>query len=93
MEELHQQLIGREDELTRLEEAFTVWEKSVKVSERALVKVSLDLDTEPAKTEATRQEYLNKMRAHTTHTKHTLSLENMLVRRRSCSLRRSRTSR
>jgi hypothetical protein len=93
MEELHQQLIGREDGLTRLEEAFTIWEKSVKVSEQALVKVSLDLDTEPAKTEATRQEYLDKMRAHTTRTKHTLSLKNMLVRRRSRSLRRSRTSR
>jgi TnpA family transposase len=40
--------------------------------------VSLELDMEWAKTEATRQEYLKKMSAHTPHVKHTLSLNKML---------------
>jgi hypothetical protein len=42
-----------------------------------LIKVSADLDTEHAKTEASRQEYLNKMRVHTVCAEHTLSLDKM----------------
>jgi hypothetical protein len=44
----------------------------------APVKVSADLDAKWVKTEAICQEYLNKMRAHTSHAKHTLSLDKML---------------
>jgi hypothetical protein len=47
-------------------------------SEKALVKVSTDLGIEWGKTDATRQEYLDEIRAHTTHVKHTLDLDNML---------------
>jgi TnpA family transposase len=40
--------------------------------------VSQDLDVKWVKTEATHQEYLEKMCAHTAHTKHTLSLDKIL---------------
>jgi hypothetical protein len=50
------------------------------ISEKSLVKVSADLDVERAKTEATHQEYLDKLRVHTTRAKHTLSLDMMLGR-------------
>jgi hypothetical protein len=56
--------------LTCREEALAVREEKAKISEKALVKVSVDLDTKWAKAEATRKEYLNKMEAHTTHAKH-----------------------
>jgi hypothetical protein len=46
--------------------------------EEALAKVSVDLDIERAKAEATRKEYLNKMEAHIACTKHSLSLDKML---------------
>jgi hypothetical protein len=78
VEELQEQLLAREEELTRRMEALGAWEKSIGVSKRALVKVSQDLDMEQVKTEATRLEYLKKMRTHTTHVKHTLVLNKML---------------
>jgi TnpA family transposase len=82
-------------ELTLREEATTVWEKGIGVSEWALDKVSLDLHVKRAKTEATQQEYLKKMCAHTAYVKHTLGLDMMLGGggRRSYSLTRSDTSR
>jgi hypothetical protein len=83
----------RQQLLTREEEAIAVREKGVGVSERALVKVSQDLDAKWVKTKATHQEYLEKMCAHTARTKHTLSLDKILGRRKSYPLRRSRTSR
>jgi predicted dithiol-disulfide oxidoreductase (DUF899 family) len=46
VEELQEQLLAREEELTRRMEALAAWEKSIGVSERALVKVSQDLDME-----------------------------------------------
>jgi hypothetical protein len=52
-----------------------VWEEKAKISEKALVKVSVDLDAELKKIEATHQEYLNKMHVHTDHAKHTLTLD------------------
>jgi TnpA family transposase len=48
------------------------------IFEKALVIVSVDLDTEWAKAEATRKEYLNKMEAHTAHAKHSLGHDKML---------------
>jgi hypothetical protein len=68
----------REEQLTLHEEAIAVWEKGVKVSEQALGKVSLELDVERAKTEATRHGYLQKLQANTTSMKHTLDLDKML---------------
>jgi hypothetical protein len=50
----------------------------VGISEKALARVSVDLDVERAKAEATRKEYLDKMVAHTAHAKHSLSLDKML---------------
>jgi hypothetical protein len=50
----------------------------VEISEKALAKVSVDLDVEWAKVEATRKEYLDKMVAHTAHAKHSLGLDKML---------------
>jgi TnpA family transposase len=46
--------------------------------EKALTEVSADHDTERAKAWATRKEYLGKMAAHTTHSKHSLDLDKML---------------
>jgi hypothetical protein len=43
-EELQEQLLAWEEELTRREEALTAWEEKAKFSEKALVKVSADLD-------------------------------------------------
>jgi hypothetical protein len=53
-----------------LEETLITREKDVKISEKALGKVSTDLNAEQAKTKATQHEYLNKMRVHTAVTPH-----------------------
>jgi hypothetical protein len=50
----------------------------VRISEKALAKVSVDLNAEWAKAEATRKEYFDTMEAHTTCAKHSLGLERML---------------
>jgi hypothetical protein len=46
VKELQQQLLTREVELTRREEALIVWKEMARISEMTLVKVSADLDTE-----------------------------------------------
>jgi TnpA family transposase len=61
------------------------------VSENALAKVSADLNAEWAKKEATQKEYLDKMVAHTTRAKHSLSLDKMMGRTRSSSMGESGT--
>jgi hypothetical protein len=53
-------------------------EEKAEISEKALVKVSVDLDAKCLKIEATHQEYFHKIRAHTNCAKNTLSLEKML---------------
>jgi hypothetical protein len=77
-EELLEQLLAWEDELTRREEALIAQEEKAKISEKALVKVSADLDAEWAKAEATQKEYLDKMEVNTTCAKHYLGLDKML---------------
>jgi hypothetical protein len=67
-----------EEELTQREEALAVWEEKARISKKALVKVSTDLNTKREKTEATRQVYLDKMCTHTARAKHTLSLNKVL---------------
>jgi hypothetical protein len=47
-------------------------------SEKALVKVSINLDAEWAKAEATQKECLSKMKAHFAHAKYSLILNKML---------------
>jgi hypothetical protein len=44
-----------------------VREEKAKISKKALVKVSTDLDAEWAKADATQKEYLDKMKAHTSY--------------------------
>jgi pyridoxine 5'-phosphate synthase PdxJ len=61
----------REGELTRREE-------KVRISEKALVQVSITIDVKRTKAEATRQEYLDKIEAHTARGKHILGLNKML---------------
>jgi hypothetical protein len=80
-----------EEGLTRREKALIVQEEKAWISEKALVKASVDLDAEQAKIEATRKEYLNKMEAHSTRAKHYLGLEKMLGRRMSSSMGEGRT--
>jgi hypothetical protein len=46
--------------------------------EKALSKVSADLDFERAKAEATQKVYLNKMEVHTARAKHSLGLDKMM---------------
>jgi hypothetical protein len=77
-EELQEQLLVREEELTWREEALATWEERARISEKALAQVSADLDAERANAEATRKEYLNKMEVHTAHAKHSLNLDKML---------------
>jgi hypothetical protein len=60
------------------QERLLLQEVELTQREKALVKVSADLDAEQAKTKNTHHEYLGKMRAHTDHTKHTLNLDKML---------------
>jgi hypothetical protein len=54
----------------------------VRISEKALTKVSADLDTEWTKAEATQKEYRDKMVAHTTCAKHSLDLDKMLGKKK-----------
>jgi RecA/RadA recombinase len=53
-------------------------EEKARISEKTLDKVSADLNAVRAKAEVTQKEYLDKMEAHTTHAKHSLSLDKML---------------
>jgi hypothetical protein len=75
---LQKQLLVWEEELMRMEEALFVREENAKIFEKALVKVSVNLDIERAKTEATRKEYLDEMEAHTARAQHSLNLDKML---------------
>jgi hypothetical protein len=50
----------------------------VRILEKGLAKVSVILNAERAKAEATRKEYLDKIEAHTAHTNHSLGLNKML---------------
>jgi hypothetical protein len=43
-----------------------------------LVKVSVEVDAEQTKTEATCQKYIDKKQVHTIRAKHTLGLDQML---------------
>jgi hypothetical protein len=76
--ELQEQLLAREDELTRREEALAAQEEKARISEKALAKVSADLDIERAKAKATQKEYIDKMETHTARAKHSLGLDKML---------------
>jgi TnpA family transposase len=53
-------------------------EEKARIFEKTLAKVSADLNAEWAKAEVTQKEYLDKMEAHTTHAKQSLSLDKML---------------
>jgi hypothetical protein len=66
------------EELVRREEALTAWEEKVGIAEKALIKVSANLDAERLTVEATWKEYLDKMEAHITRTKHSLDLDKIL---------------
>jgi hypothetical protein len=48
------------------------------ISEKALAKVSPDLDVERTKAEVTQKEYLDKMAAHIACAKHSLGLDKIL---------------
>jgi hypothetical protein len=81
-EELQEQLLAQEEELTRREEALAAREEKARILEKALATVSADLDAERAKAKATWKEYLDKIEAHNTHTKHSLCLDRMLGERK-----------
>jgi hypothetical protein len=44
--ELYEQLLVREEEVTRREEALAAWEGKMRISEKALIMVSAELDAE-----------------------------------------------
>jgi hypothetical protein len=76
--ELLELLLVREEKLTWMEVGLAVREEKARISEKALTKVSADLDAKRDMAEATWKEYLDKMEAHTTHAKHSLGLDKML---------------
>jgi hypothetical protein len=78
VEELLELLLLWEEVLMRRVEALVVREETARISEKALAKVSVDLDVERTKVEPTWNEYLDKMVAHITCAKHSLSLGKML---------------
>jgi hypothetical protein len=67
--------------LTWREEELAVEEKKARISEKALARVSADLDMEQTKAEATRKEYLKKMATDTAHAKHSVSLHKILEKK------------
>jgi hypothetical protein len=77
-EELQEWLLAWAEELTQREEALAAPEEKGSISEKALVKVSADLDAEWVKVEATQKEYHDKMEAHNARAKHSLGLDKML---------------
>jgi hypothetical protein len=89
-EELQELLLALEEELTSREEAPATREEKVRISEKALAKVSADLDNEWAKAEATWKDYLDKIEAHTAHAKHSLGLDKMLGEKKVLLDRRER---
>jgi hypothetical protein len=80
--ELQVLLLTWEEELMQREEALVAREEKAGISEKALSKVSADLNAERAKAKATHKEYLKKMVAHTTRAKHSLNLDKMLGKRK-----------
>jgi hypothetical protein len=78
VEELQELLLTWDKELMQREEALAMREEKAGIMDKALAKVSADLDTERTKAEATWKKYLNKMVAHTTRAKHSLGLDKML---------------
>jgi hypothetical protein len=55
-----------------------VQEEKAGIMEKALAKVSADLNGERTKAEATQKEYHDKMEAHTARAKHSLNLDKVL---------------
>jgi hypothetical protein len=76
--ELQELLLAWEEELMQREEALVTWEEKARILEKALTMVSADLDADRAKAEATQKEYLDKMKTHTAHAKHSLCLDKIL---------------
>jgi hypothetical protein len=70
-EELHKQLLTREEEMVWREDALAVREEKARIFDMALVKVSADLDAEQAKLRL----FINST---STRCKHTLDLDKML---------------
>jgi hypothetical protein len=77
-EELQEQLVVWEEELMWREVALAAWEEKARISKKALVKVSANLDVEREKAEATHKEYIDKMEVHIAYAKHGLDLDKML---------------
>jgi peptide deformylase len=77
------ELLPREGELTRREEALSVREEKARISKKACAQVSASLDEEWTKAEADQQGYLNKMAEHTTHSKQVLDFNKMLGEKRA----------
>jgi hypothetical protein len=77
-----EELLAWEGELTWREEALATREDKVRVFEQALIQASAALDAERAKADAARQEYLNKMEAHTACGKDILDLNRILAEKK-----------
>jgi hypothetical protein len=82
VEEMQELLLAREEELTWREESLAAREEKVRISEKALAQVSVAVDAERVKAEATQQEYLNRIQAHTDCGKQVLDLDKMLGERK-----------
>jgi hypothetical protein len=78
VEEFQESLLVWEDDLTRRDEALTMREAKAGIFEKALAQVSITLNVERDKVEATWQEYLDKIQAHSDRAKTSLGLDKIL---------------
>jgi hypothetical protein len=74
-----EELLAQEGELIGRAEALAAREDKVRISKQALIQVSAAFDAEQVENDVAKQEYLDKMEAHTAHSKHILDLNKILV--------------
>jgi hypothetical protein len=90
-EELQEQLLEWDEQLTRREEALVVREEKAGIFEKALVKVSVDLDAEWAKVEVLERSTLTRWKRTPVVPSTPSAVTRCWWRRRSSSTGESRT--
>jgi hypothetical protein len=66
--ELQEQVLVREEQLSLREEGLTAREATIKASEQVIGAAQMVLDIDRAQVETSRQDYLERLRVHTTTT-------------------------
>jgi hypothetical protein len=78
VDELQEQLLTWERELDSREGVIATWQDGLAASEHALGRVCAKRDTACAQAEATRQDYLARLGAFTSDSKHSINFNQML---------------